>query len=413
MNKSLTPSAYNAEITIPPSKSYMQRAIAIATLADGKTTIYNPDFSNDSRAGLGVAKALGCVVDEYKDRVEIRQVHNRISDVINVGEAGLGLRLYTPICSRLRTGLTITGSGTLLKRPVDEMAAPMKELGVTVTLTDRCAPVHTEGFLTGGEVTVDAGKSSQFLSGLLIALPLAHRSSHIILSAVNSKPYIEMTLDIVKKFGGRIRNLDFKDIYVEPIRRYDGCEYTVEGDWSSAAAHLAAGAIAGKATVHGLNPDSLQADKAILNILKDCGAGTEIDGDTVTISHDKLKAFKFDATDSPDLFPVIAALAANCDGTSEITGTDRLIYKESNRAQAINDEFKKLGIAVDITSKKNTMFVTGGEIHGNATVSSHNDHRMAMALAVCALTASAPITIEQAESVAKSYPTFWEQWINL
>ncbi len=410
MIKSLKPSAFDANLTIPPSKSYMQRAVAIAALADGKTTIYNPDKSNDSRAGLGVARALGCNVVEYDDRVEIVKTQNPIADTVNVGEAGLGLRLYTPICSLLRDGITITGGGTLLKRPVDEMVEPLKQLGVTATLTDHCAPVHTTGFLRGGEATVDAGKSSQFLSGLLIALPKAGRSSHLILSAVNSRPYVEMTIEIAKQFGGEIYNFDFREIFVKPIVKYVGCKYYVEGDWSSAAAHLAAGAIGGKAVVNGLNPNSLQADKAIVGVLRQCGANVEIDGSTIITRKSKMKAFGFDATDAPDLFPVLAALAANCEGISEITGTQRLIHKESNRAQAIADEFAKLGIKVDITSNENTMYIHGGAVKGGVSVSSHRDHRMAMALAVMSLTADAPITITEAESVAKSYPDFWKDW---
>ena len=413
MNKSLTPSAYNAELTIPPSKSYMQRAVAIAALADGKTTIFNPDFSNDSRAGLGVARALGCEVVEFKDRVEIMRKSKTVADTVNVGEAGLGLRLYTPICSLLRSGITITGGGTLLKRPVDEMVAPLKQLGVTATLTDHCAPVHTTGILQGGEATVDAGKSSQFLSGLLIALPKASKSSHLVLSAINSRPYVEMTIEIVKQFGGEIYNFDFKEIYIKPIAHYDGCKYFVEGDWSSAAAHLAAGAIGGKAVINGLNCNSLQADKAIIEVLRNCGANMEIDSMTIITRKTKtLKAFEFDATDAPDLFPVLAALAANCNGISEITGTQRLIHKESNRAQSIAEEFEKLGIKVDITSNENRMLIHGGKIHGGVTVSAHHDHRMAMALAVMSLNADAPVTIEDAESVAKSYPKFWDDWNN-
>lgn len=410
MNKSLKPSEYNAELTIPASKSYMQRAVAIATLASGSTTIYNPDFSNDSRAGLGVSRALGCKVDEYPGKVVITPVNNPVASTVDVGEAGLGLRLYTPICSLLREEIVVTGSGTLLKRPVDEMVEPLGQLGVIVSLCNRCAPVFNIGHLKGGDATVDASKSSQFLSGLLIALPKAQCRSHLTISAINSRPYVEMTLEIVKKFGGKIENHDFKDIYIEPNQQYSCAEYTVEGDWSSAAAHLAAGAIAGKAIVHGLNPNSLQADKAIIDVLKDCGAQIEIQGDTIIISKGTLKAFQFDATDAPDLFPVLAALAANCDGTSTIKGTGRLIHKESNRAQSIAEEFAKIGIDVDITSHEDLMLVKGGKIHGNATTSAHHDHRMAMALAVCALNADAPIEIEDAESVAKSYPDFWNDW---
>lgn len=410
MIKSLKPSEYNSELTIPSSKSYMQRAVAIATLSDTATTILNPDFSNDSRAGLGVAQALGCNVEEYPDRIVLTPNHHPAGNIVDVGEAGLGLRLYTPICSLFGNNITVAGHGTLLKRPVDEMIAPLSKLGVSITLTNNCAPVHTMGKLDGGNVDIDAGKSSQFLSGLLIALPKAERDSLLNITAINSKPYVSMTIDILKQFGCTIVNNDFNTIKISGNQHYNCSQYVVEGDWSSAAAHLAAGAIAGKVVVHGLQYNSLQADKAIIEVLENCGANVEVSSNSIVVTHNKLKAFRFDATDSPDLFPVLAALAANCDGISEIIGTSRLTHKESNRAKAISDEFAKLGIDVDITTKPNTMLVSGGKIRGGVLVSAHHDHRMAMALAVCALTADAPIDIDEAESVAKSYPTFWEQW---
>lgn len=410
MNKSLTPSAFDAELQIPPSKSYMQRAVAIATLADGSTRICNPDQSNDSRGGLSVSRSLGCEVGEGDGFVIITPHQNPAADTVDVGEAGLGLRLYTPICSLQGKAMTVMGHGTLLSRPVNEMIEPLAALGVSATLTNNCAPVHVQGQLKGGgTVHIDASKSSQFLSGLLIALPKAQHDTTLIIDALNSRPYVEMTMEIIRQFGGVIHNDNFRTIRIHGNQHYNRPEYTVESDWSSAAAHLAAGAIAGKAVAKGLNINSLQADKAIIDVLKACGAGVAAEGGVVTITKNDLQAFHFDATNAPDLFPVLAALAANCKGISEIIGTDRLIHKESNRAKSIAEEFAKIGINVDI-SQQNKMLIHGGKIHGGVTVSARHDHRMAMALAVCALTADSPIELEDAESVAKSYPDFWNDW---
>lgn len=410
MNKLLKPSAFDAEIHIPPSKSYMQRAVAIASLADGRTTIRHYDKSNDSLAGLGVAESLGCRVESNNLEVTIEPNINPAKDTVDVGEAGLGLRLYTPICSLQGKGMTITGHGTLLSRPVTEMTEPLRQLGVTATLSNNCAPVRVSGLLTGGgSVHIDASKSSQFLSGLLIALPKAQHDTTLIIDALNSRPYVEMTLEIIRKFGVQIFNDSFHTIRIPGSQHYNCAEYTVEGDWSSAAAHLAAGAIAGKAVVKGLNINSLQADKAIIDVLRSCGAEVSAEEGSVVISKNKLTAFRFDATNAPDLFPVLAALAAHCDGVSEIIGTERLVHKESNRAQSIAEEFAKIGVSVDIDTK-NRMKVRGGAIRGGVTVSARHDHRMAMALAVCALTADAPIELEDAESVAKSYPDFWNDY---
>ncbi|MCR5453966.1 MAG: 3-phosphoshikimate 1-carboxyvinyltransferase [Bacteroidales bacterium] len=409
MNRSLKPSAYNAEIHIPPSKSYMQRAVAIASLADGSTTIYHYDKSNDSLAGLGVAESLGCNV-EYDKGVTITPNSNPAKDTVDVGEAGLGLRLYTPICSLQGKDMTITGHGTLLSRPVDEMIEPLKQLGVAATLTNNCAPVQVHGQLKGGNnIHINASKSSQFLSGLLIALPKAQQDTTLIIDALNSRPYVEMTMEIIRQFGGKIYNDNFQTIRIPGNQHYSRAEYTVESDWSSAAAHLAAGAIAGKVVAKGLNIHSLQADKAIIDVLKSCGAEVSTEDEYVIINKKNLNAFQFDATNAPDLFPVLAALAASCNGASEIIGTERLVHKESNRAKSIAEEFAKIGINVDI-STKDKMIVHGGKIHGGVAVSAHHDHRMAMALAVCALSADAPIELEDAESVAKSYPDFWKDW---
>ncbi len=407
MDKLVKPSAYNAKFTIPSSKSYMQRAVALAILADGKTILNNPDRSNDSNAALKIAQNLGCEVVEKNETIEIERKYNIKNTSISVGEAGLGLRLFTPVCSLWGQNIKISGEGSLVSRPMNFMIKPLENLGVNLKTNNGFIPFELSGKLTGGIVEVDGSESSQFLTGLLTALPLADKDSTIVVKNLKSIPYVEMTLDIIKKFGGQIENQNYQIFKIKGNQHYTGIEYAVEGDWSSVSAHLVAGATAGRAEIYGLNPASLQADKAILWVLANCGAHIEIDTQKIVVTKSCLNAFRFDATNSPDLFPVLAALAAQCNGTSIIKGVSRLAHKESNRATAIRDEYAKIGI--EIILDNDLMYIKGGKIKGGKT-SSHNDHRMAMSLAISGLNANGIIEISDAQSVAKSYPSFWDDF---
>ncbi|MCQ2252480.1 MAG: 3-phosphoshikimate 1-carboxyvinyltransferase [Bacteroidales bacterium] len=410
MDKLLKPSAYNAELIIPSSKSYMQRAVALAILADGTSTLMNPDYSNDSRAGIGIAKALGCNVVESSGQITIEGIRQPAGSTVSVGEAGLGLRMFTPVCALFQKPMVVEGHGTLLKRPMNSLVAPMAQLGSRIELSGGSfAPITIHSGIQGGHADIDGSESSQFLTGLLVALPMAANDSVLNVSNLKSLPYVQMTIDIIRKFGGEIINEDFKVFRIKGRQKYTATSYAVEGDWSSAAAHLVAGATSGRAVVRGLNPQSLQADMAVLDVLRYCGAGVEVSDDAITITRKELRAFDFDATNCPDLFPVVAALAASCHGTTHLKGVSRLAHKESDRANAIKDEFAKLGIKVELDG--DVMSITGGTING-ALVSSHKDHRMAMSMAVCALNATSPIEVTDAECVGKSYPRFWEDYEN-
>lgn len=408
MNKSLKPSAYNAGLTIPSSKSYMQRAVALSILADGQSILVNPDYSNDSLAGIGIAKTLGCDVQELDGRIAVAGIRDIRNTRVSVGEAGLGLRLFTPVCALFGREMVIEGHGTLLTRPMNMLERPMRELGAEISLTGGSfAPITIHSGIKGGNVEIDGSESSQFLTGLLVALPLAENDSVLTVRNLKSLPYVQMTIDIIRKFGGEIVNEDFMVFRIKGRQRYTATEYVVEGDWSSAAAHLVAGATSGRAVVRGLNPDSLQADKAVIDVLRECGADVLVSADGITVSRNQLRAFDFDATNCPDLFPVLASLAASCHGCSHIKGVSRLAHKESDRANAIKDEFQKIGITVTLDG--DIMTIAGGRIHG-ARVSSHKDHRMAMSMAVCALNADGIIEVDNAECVGKSYPGFWDDY---
>lgn len=408
MDKLVKPSKYNASLMIPSSKSYMQRAVALAILSDGETILKNPDFSNDSSSALKIAEALGCKVVREESLVKITPKNPLKAEQISVGEAGLGLRLFTPVCALLGGGLTIYGEGSLLKRPMSMMEKPMADLGAKISLSNGFVPITIHSGLKGGFAEIDGSQSSQFLTGLLTALPKAEKDSVLKVENLKSVPYVQMTLDIIEKFGGQIQNIDFKEFRIKGKQNYTATEYQVEGDWSSAAGHLIAGAVAGKAVIRGLNPESLQADRAVLDVLTQAGADMKITDKEIIVEKKLLRPFVFDATDSPDLFPVLAALAANCGGESVIRGVNRLAHKESDRATAIKEEFSKLGIKIVLDG--DFMRIQGGKISGGVTVSSRNDHRMAFSLAVAALNADSEIEISEAQSVAKSYPRFWEDF---
>ena len=248
------------------------------------------------------------------------------------------------------------------------------------------------GPIAGGEIDVDGSVSSQFVTGLLIALPLAAEDTIINVAGAVSKPYLDMTIDTAAHFGVAIEHNDYEQFYIAGGQSYTPTDYAIEGDWSAAAMLLVAGAVAGEVTVKNLSMLSKQADVAICDALVRAGAELTTEGNTVTASHRELRGFEFDATNCPDLFPALATLAAAAEGESRIIGTRRLEHKESNRAEAIANEFRKLGIDVDL-SESNVMKIRGGEIHGGVEVESYGDHRMAMTLAVAALLSDKEITI--------------------
>ena len=268
-------------------------------------------------------------------------------------------------------------------------------------------PLEIQGPLQPCNIGIDGSLSSQFLTGLLFSFSAAGAKDVTIrVNHLKSKPYIDLTLQVMKHFGWAVENRNYEEFYFNgggnsPAGKL---EYTVEGDWSGGAFLLVAGAIAGPIVVRGLDTWSTQADKAILQALCDCGARIQVGEESIEIGPGALRAFHFDATDCPDLFPPLVTLAAYCEGTTVITGVSRLAHKESNRGLTLREEFGKMGIAIDLVGDK--MLVRGGEVKG-ARVHSRHDHRIAMACAVAALRAGGEVTIDEAEAIDKSYPDFY------
>lgn len=405
MQKIIQPSFVKGSVTAPSSKSMTQRAIAAAMLCTGTTTLKNVSNCNDSLAALEMIQKLGAEIVPGGDEVTLMGGFLLRSQQLNCGESGLAMRMFAPIAALHRKEITFTGEGSLTKRPVGMIGEALSQFGAGFNSQNGLLPFSVKGPLQGGKATIDGSVSSQLLTGLLMALPLAGNNSEVTVMNLKSKPYVSMTIKLLEDFGISVQNRNFESFLIPGNQKYTAREYTIEGDWSAAAFLLVAGAINGNIAVKGINQSSEQSDKAILDVLKMTGAQMKIDSDSVEIQKSELQAFSFDATECPDLFPPLAALAAYCNGTSTIHGVERLIHKESNRAIAIQQELSKLGIQVTI--KDNNMSITGGNV-SEAFVNSHNDHRIAMMAAVMALGADGPGSIQAAECVAKSYPGFFK-----
>ena len=392
-------------VTPPCSKSYAQRALAAALLADGETILRNLDFCDDTLSAIRVIETLGAEVERLDERtVKVRGGLAPKSNTLNVGESGLATRMFTPIASLCDVPITVQGEGTLLYRPMNMMIEPLRKLGVEVRDGGGRLPVEVCGPVRGGEIDVDGSVSSQFLTGLLMALPLAKEDTTIAVANAVSKPYLDMTIDLASKFGVNIQHNDYEEFFVEGDQKYEAADLVIEGDWSAAAMLLVAGAIGGEITLTNVSMLSKQADVAICDALVRAGASVTSEPNSITVERRDLVAFEFNATQCPDLFPALAALAAAAEGESVIYGTHRLEHKESNRAETIAEEYKKLGIEVRLEG--DAMYIKGGKIR-SAEVESHHDHRIAMSLAVSALRSDGELLIRNAECVAKSFPDFF------
>lgn len=405
MEKTIHPSQVSGEVRPPCSKSYAQRALAAALLSDGETTLSNIELCDDTRYAMNVITGLGASVRQTgPTEYVIRGGLAPITDTINTGESGLATRLFTPIAALCDRRMTITGTGTMLRRPIGMMIDPLRNLGVQVR-SNGYLPITVQGPLRGGETDVEAYVSSQFLTGLLMSLPLAEGDTILHVEQPNSLPYLAVTVDLASKFRIRMEHNGFREFFIPGGQHYHPAKLHIEGDWSSAAFMLVAGAIAGEVTAKRMNTLSLQADLAIIQALTKAGAVIITTSDEITVRKRELTGFDFDATQRPDLFPILAVLGANCEGTTHIRGVNRLVYKESNRAEAIVSEYTKLGM--DVALEDDVMTVRGGSLSGG-TIDSCNDHRIAMAAAIAALAASGPVTITNAQAVTKSYPRFWD-----
>ena len=445
-------------LQMPVSKSFAQRAIIAAALAEGTSHFHGYTPCGDNEAAIQVARNLGAEVEIDGTEVTITGISASLGSMdmteLHVGESGLLTRMMIPVMAQLCAGpVTFTGEKTLLNRPLTGAREIMEAFeaechsvqiatGEALAMTGEPlrVPLTVGGPLKSGRAEISGKHGSQLISGLLMALPFAERNSSLIVHEPKSIPYMFITLEVLKKFGIKVGNdmlggPDFLEsggdwslctemvFKVKGGQKYRAANINLEGDWSAAANFLVAGALFGKAELAGLDTTSLQADLSIMDILMDAGASlSQLDGDkgNITVQRAPLRAFSVDASNCPDLFPILAVLAAFCQGTSRLAGVGRLANKESNRAKAILEMLTQMGVKASI--EKDELVVEGqtlvqrlmgGNLLKGGAYTSYHDHRMVMALKVASLGADGPITIDDESCVAKSFPQFNDMFASL
>ena len=409
--KSIKPFKFSGKLNAMTSKSYLQRALALASLAKGSSVLTNVQWSADGLAVADVVRQLGADVQEEFRKLIITPNDSASDDdiLLNIGESGLGLRMFSGLASLKNQPVTLTGKGSILERPIAPVMETLSACGVEVSSTAGKLPITISGKLKGGIYTVDGSFSSQILTGLLISLPLADGDTTLHVKDLKSIPYIDMTLELAQLFGAEITHDDYKVFHITGNQSYNGTSYAVEGDWSGMANHAVGAAISGEITISGLHEHSLQADKAILKALERTGASVVWNDGEIMIKQSQNLPFELDATHSPDIFPPLVVLACAAKGVSRITGIHRLTHKESDRLAALIETFEQLGVT--LTTEKDTLLVHGTGSISAGTIHSFNDHRIAMAGCIAACISDGPILIEKSEAVKKSYPLFFEELI--
>lgn len=417
----ISKSTLSGNITVPPSKSLFQRACAAALLKQGATVIQNCGISDDDHAAIDIVKQFGAQVVFVGTSaiMKFEQSSQQITETIklNAKESGLSSRMFMPIAATLYYSSIIDGEGSLKNRPFLTLINALRALELQVFSDNDLLPIRIEGNLLPQNITIDGSQSSQFLTGLLLAYSSFSLATPVTITVENlvSKPYIDLTLKIIEDFQlNKPQHNNYQTFVFEPkdITPGQKIKYVVEGDWSAGITLLVATALTGETTIEGLNAQSVQGDKQVLHALMDAGIKLEMDADKITVVPQTLKAFTYNATDTPDAFPVLAALASQCEGVSVIEGVHRLKHKESNRAEAIVEVLTKLGVAVKIADDR--MEIEGTKnIQGGITLNAFGDHRMAMMITILGMIATEPIIMEDGHVVRKSYPSFYEDLKNI
>lgn len=441
-------------LRMPSSKSYAQRAILAAALADGVSVLRGYTDCGDNASALSLASALGAQVRRKRgpagtSTLEISGASGQVKSMrFNVGESGLLARLMMPLgCHLCPEGFDIEGEGSLKNRVMQGAKTTVEALGGKVSSCegtdgksgpqgqDIVLPVHMEGPLRPGRIEIDGSRTSQLVSGALMALPLCARNSTVCVRKPSSIPYIYITMDILRKFGVKLRSEMYGGrqlldedwskcteivIKARENQSYKAAELAIEGDWSAAAVFMAAGAIFGSVELEGLDTSSLQADLTMVDILMAAGAAISQENEpvgTVTVRKAPLQGFKADLSNCPDLFPVVAVFCAFCQGRSSLRGLHRLCHKESDRATGIVEMLGALGVRHQV--KGDDLVIEGeslcsrimtGRLLKGGKYSSHRDHRMVMALSLAELGADSPVETDDVECVGKSYPGFNDTW---
>jgi 3-phosphoshikimate 1-carboxyvinyltransferase len=396
------------KVIAPPSKSYTIRGLICAALTKGKSEILHPLNSDDTQAVLDVLSKVGIHVNQKEDSWQVTggDFHKPNTDLF-CGESAATLRSMTAICSLIPGKSRLTAGPSLSQRPVKPLVEALRQLGVNCCCHGEVAPVTVQGGrLRGGATELPGNVSSQFVSALLFISPFAEQGMTIRLTTpLESKPYVMMTLDCLENFWITVGFSEELDRFEVLRQTYKPANYQVEGDWSSASYLLALGAVGGEVAVENLNPESLQGDRVILDLLRDMGASVIVNQNSVTVRRSRLNGIKADLSNCIDLLPTMAVLAAAADGVSELSGIERARLKESDRVSALKEGLDRIGIKVK--EERNKLTITGSEPKSSA-IDSKDDHRIAMAFSILGLLAGGTI-INNAECVSKTYPEFWNE----
>lgn len=397
-------------VTPPPSKSISHRALICAALSNGTSKIRNIEFSEDVQATLNCIQALEIKVEYDGKNLTVHGGQNKFQAdaVLDCGESGSTLRFLLPIALLYSKPIYFTGHGRLLQRPLKEYKKALEENGAQITQSDE--QVTVQGPIRPGIYRMSGSVSSQYVSGLLFALPMLEGNSEIILtSPLESKAYVDLTVSVMEHFGVKIANNNYEKFIIKGNQTYHPCDFTIETDYSAAAFFLAAGALGCDVKCLGLNMDSLQGDKQYIDILQQCGIEIVQSNDGgLKVLKGKIKPVTVDVSDIPDLVPPLTSVLCFCEGESKIINAGRLRLKESDRLHALAMEFNRLG--ADITEGEDCLIIRGVKnLHGGIA-DAHNDHRIAMAIAVASIKSNDQIQLKGAESVKKSYPDFWKDF---
>jgi 3-phosphoshikimate 1-carboxyvinyltransferase len=388
--------------------------VILASLATGESIIEEPLLSDDTLYTINACRLLGADIELKGDRLKIIGTGGRIKvadgQKIFAGNSGSTIRMIAPMAALSQTKVILDGDSRLRQRPMGDLISALESLGISARSlgTNGCPPIEIQGGdFERAEVNIRGAVSSQHISALLMIAPYTKEGLSIrVANELRSRPYLDITLDVMRAFGVEAVNKDYKQFLVKGGQKYQARRYRIEGDYSSAAYFLAAGAIDGRpVTVKNLNNNSVQGDRYFLNILEQMGCSVEHQKEQLTISRKKeLSGVNIDLGDYPDLVPTVAVVAAYAGGKTKITNIGHLRFKESDRLKTTTAELAKMGIKADVSD--NAMVIYGGKPRG-AEIEAHNDHRLAMSLAIAALFAEGDSTINGAEAVTKSYPKFF------
>ena len=419
-NLKIYPNKLEGKVKIPPSKSMAHRAVICAALSDGISKVTNIDYSDDIIATIDAMRSLGAKINKREDYLEVYGINSADNDikksdelrVIDCNESGSTLRLLVPIAALFDGKNNFVGRGNLGKRPLNTYYEIFDKQGIEYSYKEGVLDLVTNGKIKADEFKVKGNISSQFITGLLFALPLLDGDSKIIITTeLESKGYIDLTLSAIKDFGVEIINNDYKEFIIKGNQKYKSRDYRVEGDYSQAAFFLCADALSNNVIADDLKLDSLQGDKEVIDILKRMGVKFQnIDNGIVgSIKDNKLSSTVIDGSQCPDIIPVVTLVAALSKGTTEIINAGRLRIKECDRLNAVTTELNKLG--AKITEKQDGLIIEGVEkLQGGVNVWSHKDHRIAMTLSIASTMCDFPIILEDFECVSKSYPQFFEDF---